>query len=397
MRLGIIHWGFPPIGGGVEAHLLTVCPEMVKQGAEVYILTKSVHGMPAEEVVQGIQAIRCEGMSDSKLDEIRKAGGDIYSTAKKMFRDFLDKYNIEAIQAHNLQMDFFDFSRALLDACSERKISAFLFIHNHTFIDCDPEEMKRILRDLPWKKLIPISRFICKDLQKQIPEIPKQRYKVILHGIDLEHFVPRSKEEIEKLKMKYGFHGRRVILHPARIMRWKGIVAAVAAMPRVFKEFPEAKLVLTGRIRVIFKEQKELWQYNRQVDDTIRRLKIGKDVHIGNYHFSEIPELFSLSDVVIYTTIKEEPFGLCPVEAMASGVPAIVTASGGLVESVLDGKTGFIISKDEDKIPIELADRIIQILSNPSLAVKMGKAGRRRAEEKFDKKRMAREMIELCS
>jgi glycosyltransferase involved in cell wall biosynthesis len=369
---------------------------MVGQGAQVFVLTKAVEGAPAEELVQGVKVIRREGMSDAGLDERRGKGEDIYAASKKMFQDFLERHAIQAVQAHNLQMDFFDFSRALLDACREKKIPAFLFIHNHKFIDRHPREMVRILKELPWQRLIPISRFICRDLQKQIPQIPKKRYKVILHGIDLGHFAPRSAEEKEKLKAKYGLKGRRVILHPARIMRWKGIVAAIMAMPKVLKEFPDAKLVLTGRVRAIFKEQKELWRYNREVDDTIRQLKIQEDVHIGNYHFSDIPELFSLSDVILYTTIGDEPFGLCPVEAMASGVPAIVTASGGLVESVVDGKTGFIIPKEEKKIPGELADRILRLLSDPKLSKKMGKAGRKRAEEKFDRKRMARELIELC-
>jgi len=113
------------------------------------------------------------------------------------------------------------------------------------------------------------------------------------------------------------------------------------------------------------------------------------------YSFSDIPRLTRLADVVIYTTIGDEPFGLVPVEAMASGVPTIVTRSGGLVEGVVDGKTGFIIDKDEQTIPAQLAARIVELFSHEGLAGEFGSAGRRRAVEVFDKKRMAADLIHL--
>ena len=294
-------------------------------------------------------------------------------------------------------MDFYFLSKALNDVCWERKIPCFLIIHNQEFIDRDYERMKRILRDLPWTKLIPISQFISKELQRNIPEIPKNKYRVIRHGTDLDVFRPLPKEEREGLKEKYGLKGHRVILHPARMLRWKGIVPAIKAMPAVIKRFPDVKLVLTGKVSAIVKGQKDVKEYYALVDETIAELSIKDNVHIGNYKFSDIPNLTTLADVSIYTTIGEEPFGLCPVEANACGVPAIVTASGGLLETVADKKTGFIISKDENKIPAELADRVLKIFSDPDLADKMGKVGRKRAEEMFDKKRMAKELIDLCS
>lgn len=397
MRIGVLHWGFPPRGGGVEAHLFTVCPEMVNQGAEVFILTETMAGTPQEEIVKGIRVVRSDGMSSAKLGERVKRGEELYSSSKKLFRDFIDKNGIQAILAHNLHMDFYDVGRALNDVCLKNNIPVFLIIHNQEFIDRNRKTMVRILKELPWRKFIPVSQFISHELQKEIPEIPKEKWQVIMHGIDLDIFRPRLREEKEELKEKYGFKGHRVILHPARMLRWKGIVPALKAMPSVFKKFPDIMLVLTGKVSAIVKEQNDVGQYYQLVDETIQKLGIKENIYIGSYGFSDVFNLTSLSDISIYTTIGDEPFGLCPVEAMACEVPAIVTASGGLVESVMENETGFVISKDEGKIPSELADRIIRIFSDPDLAKKMGKAGRKRAEEKFDKKRMAKELIDLCS
>ena len=118
------------------------------------------------------------------------------------------------------------------------------------------------------------------------------------------------------------------------------------------------------------------------------------DIRVPGYQEVDT-RLTAISDVVIYTTIGDEPFGLCPVEAMACGVPAVITRSGGLVESIIDGETGFIIEKDEEKVPLQLAQKIHTIFSDPDLAKRLGKAGRKRAVEFFDKKRMAKDFIEL--
>jgi glycosyltransferase involved in cell wall biosynthesis len=122
---------------------------------------------------------------------------------------------------------------------------------------------------------------------------------------------------------------------------------------------------------------------------------VGEHVHIGNYTHDDIPDLMALSAVVIYTTIDSEPLGLVPVEGMACGTPVIVTNSGGLVESVIDGETGFIISRDETELSDELADRIVELLANPELVRTLGEVGRERVEERFDKRRMANDYIEL--
>ena len=391
MKIGVIHWGFPPRGGGVEAHLITVLPEMVKQGSEVFVLTETMDGQPDHSVVSGLNVFRREELSVSKLDKMT----DIYKRSRTMFEEFIQKNRIEIIQAHNLHMDYFEFSRALTDVCKEKKIPSYLILHNHEFIDRDEKIMVSILRDLPWDKLVPISNFIKQRLEEKIKEISKDKWTVIMHGIDIETFSPLSSEKKERLKEEYGFTKRRIILHPARILRWKGIVPAIKALPEIVKSFPDTSMVLTGRIKPIYKEEDEIRNYNLLVDQTVQDLKLEQNVHIGKYSFSDLPKLTAISDVVIYTTIGDEPFGLCPVEAMACSVPAVITRSGGLTESIIDGETGFIIEKEEEKVPLQLAQKIITLFSDPDLAKKLGKAGRKRAVKFFDKKRMAKDFIKL--
>jgi len=395
LSIGVVHWAFPPVTGGVEMHLLTICPEMVRQGVDVSLLCGSVAGEPASEEVEGVTVERRDGIVPGQIAEMRDAGEDVYQNSKRMFEAFLDDHQIDVVQGHNLHLDFFDLSRALRDVCDERDVPYYLVIHNDVFLDRSEERTKRIVKEIEWDKLVPISHFIRRSMRAELPTIPADRWTVIMHGIDTETFSPVDQSKKEALKEHYGFEGRRVILHPGRFLPWKGILPAIKAMPRIRDEVPDALMVMTGRAQRIYEDQDELAMYDAKIDQTIQENDLREYVHIGTYDHDDIPRLDALSDVVIYTTIGEEPFGLVPVEGMACGVPVVVTDSGGLTESVVDGETGFVISKDEEKLTQELAWRVIELLENEARAEEMGKKGRQRAEEKFDKARMANDLIEL--
>jgi glycosyltransferase involved in cell wall biosynthesis len=75
-----------------------------------------------------------------------------------------------------------------------------------------------------------------------------------------------------------------------------------------------------------------------------------------------------------------EPFGLINLEAMACETPVVASAVGGIVEVVEDGKTGFLVPPAR---PDVLAEALRKVLADPAAARAMGKAGRKRVEEKF--------------
>jgi glycosyltransferase involved in cell wall biosynthesis len=400
MKIAVVHWAYPPVIGGVEMHLYVVCPEMIKQGSEVYALVSTLEGSPEHEVMNGVDITRCPEMNFANLRVWRKEGKDIYSLAKKRFDDFLDTRGIEAVMAHNLHIECFDLSRALCDACQQRGIPCSLVMHNHEFPGLDEEEMWKIVGRAGWNKLIPISKFIEHSMQSRRPDIPREKYLTILHGIDIEKFKPASEDEKKSLRKKYGFGDRKVVLHPARMGGFmKGVVQAMKAMTVVKEKFPDALLVFTGRakaMRMSEREEREVEEHNRFINNLIKKLGIEANVHIGDYKYEDIPKLTQVCDCLIYPTIVEEAFGLCPVEGMACGVPVVVTKSGGMVESVVDSQTGFIISKDKHTVSKDLGNRIVRIFSDPMMARELGRNGRLRAEEIFDKKRMARDFINLC-
>jgi phosphatidylinositol alpha-1,6-mannosyltransferase len=72
--------------------------------------------------------------------------------------------------------------------------------------------------------------------------------------------------------------------------------------------------------------------------------------------------------------LNPEGLGLAALEAAACGLPVIVGDSGGAPETVRDGETGFVVPSNDHAL---LAERLILLLENPSLAQEMGVRGRR--------------------
>lgn len=84
---------------------------------------------------------------------------------------------------------------------------------------------------------------------------------------------------------------------------------------------------------------------------------------------------YSAADAFI-TTPWYEPFGMTPVEAMACGTPVIGARVGGIKYSVLDRRTGFLVSPND---PAELAERAKEVCCSPRLAERLASSAVRRA------------------
>ena len=400
MKIGAIHWAFPPVIGGVESHLLAILPEIVKQGGEVFLLTSTVEGTADREDVEGVKVIRKKEMLLKNLSKWSEKGKNLYSIAENLFSEFIEENRIDVIKAHNLHLGWPVYSETLLKICKKKGIPSYLVLHNDFIEWTDPKykkhenEMWRILL-LDWDCLVSISEYIKRALCERSPDIRNKNWKVILHGIDLEKFSPASEPEKENLKKKYGFLGKTIIFHPARMgggSDGKGVMSTIKILPEVVKSFSDAILVFSGGKSKTVGKIVKTPDISKE-EKLIESIGMKGHVHIRPYTFQDIPNLYKIADVVVAPSQGEEPFGLCPVEAMASGIPAVVTNSGGLVESVVDGKTGFIIEKKETLK--QLAGKIINLLEDRKLRIKMGKAGRKRVEEKFDKKRMAKDFLNL--
>ncbi|WP_245909130.1 glycosyltransferase [Mycobacterium neglectum] len=95
---------------------------------------------------------------------------------------------------------------------------------------------------------------------------------------------------------------------------------------------------------------------------------------------SDVPDLLRSVDVFVLSSRTVECFPISLLEAMAAGRPAVCTAVGGVPEMIEEPATGFLVPPRD---PEALADRLVEILSDPDLARRMGRAARARVESSF--------------
>ena len=94
----------------------------------------------------------------------------------------------------------------------------------------------------------------------------------------------------------------------------------------------------------------------------------------------DVPELMAAFDIFVLSSLWEGLPRVLP-QAMATGLPVIVTACDGSAEAVASGVNGFLVPPGE---PQSLAQQVLVLLDNPALIAQMGAAGRQRAQEFSD-------------
>ncbi len=212
---------------------------------------------------------------------------------------------------------------------------------------------------------------------KLLPQ--KRLIKLMGIGCDLSFFSPTAVNHDKLRALRDEIGSGRLILTCGRVVREKGFFELVKASKDVLEGFPEAVFVLAGQGPEI---------------DGLKRAARSNGVH-ENWRFlgwrEEMRELLALSEFFVLPSWREGlPRSI--IEAMAMAKPVVATDIRGCREEVVDGETGFLVPP---KDPAALASAIKRLLSDEELALRMGRAGRKRAEELFDEKKIIQKQIEV--
>ncbi len=105
----------------------------------------------------------------------------------------------------------------------------------------------------------------------------------------------------------------------------------------------------------------------------------------------DVPRRMENADIYLLVT-NWEGFPRSIIEAMRAGLPVIASKVGGCGESVIEGKTGYLVPRGDVET---LKRRLTELISSPDLRLKMGTAGRTRYEAGFTFKQMYKKTVEL--
>jgi glycosyltransferase involved in cell wall biosynthesis len=202
---------------------------------------------------------------------------------------------------------------------------------------------------------------------------PEARVYLVPMGVDAARFAPRAADP--EIRLRLAPEGHRVILFCGRLTSKKGVRYLMDAMPIILGTAPDAVLAVVG-------DGDERAALERQV----RNLGLGSTVRfLGAVPNERLPEYYNASDVFACPSIVDEQgdtegLGVVLLEAAASGIPAVASRVSGIIDVVLDGRTGLLV---EEKNPERIAEGLLRILNDQAMRVQMGECARRMVEERF--------------
>ncbi|MBD3367981.1 MAG: glycosyltransferase [Candidatus Eisenbacteria bacterium] len=201
--------------------------------------------------------------------------------------------------------------------------------------------------------------------------IDADRIRVIYNGVDFERLRPRDAGHARRA-------GKTVVMI-ASLTPKKDPLAFVEVASSVADRCADVTfdVVGDGPLRGSMEELAR----SKGLGDRLRLLGQTKDV----------ASVLAAADVSVLTSLKEGCSNVL-LESMAVGVPVVVTDVGGNPELVEDGATGFVVPPGD---PVALADRVVDILNDETLASSMGEAARRRARREFSTERMVERTTEF--
>lgn len=173
------------------------------------------------------------------------------------------------------------------------------------------------------------------------------------------------------------------LLYIGRLTPDKGAHTAIEALGYLARQcgFNQLKLTIVGTGEP---------DYEAHLRQLARQEKIESAVtFLGAQPKEAIPALYHQADIFLFTSIWPEPFGRVLVEAMASGVAVVGTATGGAAEILVENQNALLFAPDD---AVGLATQVARLVESPSLRQQLTKAGRQTALAKFDLQRMTTEI-----
>lgn len=243
--------------------------------------------------------------------------------------------------------------------------------------------------------VIAVSRDTKADVLRHFA-VDESKVHIIYNGIDLDEYKPvRTTAALKKCGIDPNVP---FLLFVGRITRQKGIIHLVNAIR--FMD-PGFQIVLCAGAP----DTPEIGREMQAAVEAARAQRPGIIWIAEMVDKATVYELYSHAAVFCCPSIYE-PFGIINLEAMACETAVVASAVGGIKEVVVDGETGFLVPLEQmTESPFEplhpeefsraLASRINELMRDPALRERMGKAGRKRAEEKFSWGAIAKQTYQL--
>jgi len=293
--------------------------------------------------------------------------------AKKIYlRNFFKRNNISVVLA-----EYGVTGSAALGICQELEIPLVVHFHGYDaysrpVLDRYQQRYKKMFAYC--SAIIAVSRHMVDQLIKL--GAPREKIFCNAYGVDVAKFKQTSLLTCPLQVIAVG-----------RFVEKKAPYLTILAFKKVLEALPEARLVMIGE-----------GSLHGVCDQIIKSLHIEHAVDLrGVLQHDEIASLMQGSRVFVQHSLvpksgDSEGTPVAILEAGAAGVPVVSTKHAGIVDAVIHDKTGFLV--DEGDID-GMAEYMYQLLTNPELAVAMGKRAREHITKNFNMETSIKNLREI--
>jgi UDP-glucose:(heptosyl)LPS alpha-1,3-glucosyltransferase len=297
----------------------------------------------------------------------RKFNIDIVASCECFFCDVIiaNSCNRAAVkEANKISKKEFFYPKYLL-----YKIRRWLLFKNRVILMLEKRVFER-----GNKKIITVSNATKREILENY-NVPEDKITVVYNGVNLDEFKPCSEKRLE-IRRKYNIGEDDIILmFSGYEFKRKGLKYIIKALP-----------LIKSNVKLVVVSEDNPKPYKKLA---IRLGVLDKIIFTG--FVPEIKDYYAASDIFIFPTLYE-PFGMVVIEAMASGLPVIVSKLAGVAEIMKHGYDGLLL--DDPTNLNEIAEKINLLTSNENLRKQIGENARKTAQ-KHSWEEKARRTIEV--
>lgn len=211
-----------------------------------------------------------------------------------------------------------------------------------------------------------VSKALVQEINLRF-KVSVSRFKAILNGVNIDRFQPDN-EARKKVRQELAISEEQLVVGSVgRLVEVKNYPSFIRAFALVVQKHPQAKLIIAGD-----------GPMRAELNSLVDELQLRENVNLLGRR-EDVPGVMNAFDVFVLPSFRE---GLSNtiLEAMASGLPAVVTNVGGSPEIVVDGETGYLFEVSNTK---QLADYLCQLFEDKALLVKMSKQARHHVVDNY--------------
>lgn len=362
-KLNIIQMISSPWWTGAADPALFLTVDLHRRGHDLHFVYLPGHDLEKHAVLAGFPPV--EGVEPTRSLNPIRVWRAVNSIAK-----LFDEVKADIVHTH-LSADhwlaFFASKR------TRRKVHIVRTVHHPRAVK--KSWFSRYLFGRATDGTIAVNGYIAHLLQSQ-SEVPEEKVHIIRGGIDIQRYRPPTVENRANGREILGTPQKTLLIGiVARLAPDRGHMTLLRGFKALLAEVPNVRLIIVGK-----------GEFRPKIEDRIRELGIEKQVDMAGYVKGDLFDVMASLDIFVLMAPGSEGSCRAVLEAMAMGIPCVVTDRHGLSEIVEDNISAYVVPWGDHH---KLAESFQKLLKDKARRTQFGRAGRRRVEEHFYRERRA--------